>query len=53
MPSKTGIITQQGIAINEGLDGTERVVLYAGGFLNPDETVKPKLVKTAAQSAAR
>ena len=50
---KTGIITQQGIAINEGLDGTERVVLYAGGFLNPDETVKPKLVKTAAQSAAR
>lgn len=50
---KTGIITQQGIAINEGLDGTERVVLYAGGFLNPDETVKPKLVKTAAQSTAR
>jgi RND family efflux transporter MFP subunit len=50
---KTGIITQQGIAINEGLDGTERVVLYAGGFLNPDETVKPKLVKTAAQSASR
>lgn len=50
---KTGIITQQGIAIDEGLDGTERVVLYAGGFLNPDETVKPKLVKTAAQSASR
>jgi HlyD family secretion protein len=50
---KTGIITQQGIAISEGLNGTERVVLYAGGFLNPDETVKPKLVKPAAKSAAR
>lgn len=44
---KTGIITDDGIAIAEGLDGTERVVLYAGGFLNPGETVTPKLVKTA------
>lgn len=44
---KTGIVTQQGIAISEGLDGTERVVLYAGGFLNPDETVTPKLAKSA------
>jgi HlyD family secretion protein len=26
----------------EGLDGTERVVLFAGGFLNPGETVNPK-----------
>ncbi|MBP6379448.1 MAG: efflux RND transporter periplasmic adaptor subunit [Sphingorhabdus sp.] len=50
---KTGIVTQQGIAINEGLDGTERVVLYAGGFLNPDETVTPKLVKSATSSKAR
>lgn len=48
---KTGIVTQQGIAIIEGLDGTERVVLYAGGFLNPDETVTPKLAKS--QGAAR
>lgn len=43
---KTGIVTQQGIAISEGLQGSERVVLYAGGFLNPDETVTPKLAKS-------
>jgi HlyD family secretion protein len=42
---KQGIVTASGIAITEGLDGTERVVLYAGGFLNPGETVTPKLVK--------
>ena len=52
-PVKTGIVTQQGIAISEGLDGTERVVLYAGGFLNPDETVTPKLVKSANQGKAK
>lgn len=50
---KTGIVTQQGIAITEGLDGSERVVLYAGGFLNPDETVTPKLAKQASTEAAR
>lgn len=44
---KTGIITPAGIAIVEGLDGSERVVLYAGGFLNPGEVVTPKLVKAA------
>jgi HlyD family secretion protein len=42
---KTGIVTAKGLAIAEGLDGTERVVLFAGGFLNPGETVNPKLVR--------
>jgi HlyD family secretion protein len=42
---KTGEVTQDGLAIVEGLDGTERVVLYAGGFLNPGETISPKLQK--------
>jgi HlyD family secretion protein len=42
---KTGIVTPNGIAIIEGLDGTERVVMYAGGFLNPGETITPKLHK--------
>jgi RND family efflux transporter MFP subunit len=42
---KTGIVTDKGLAIAEGLDGTERVVLFAGGFLNPGETVNPKLVR--------
>ena len=42
---KIGIVTPEGIAIIEGLDGTERVVMYAGGFLNPGETIAPKLYK--------
>lgn len=44
-PIKTGLVTETGIAVIEGLDGTERVVLRAGGFLQPDQTVQPKLVK--------
>lgn len=42
---KTGAVTAQGIAITEGLTGSERVVLRAGGFLNPGETVNPQLQK--------
>jgi HlyD family secretion protein len=42
---KTGEVTENGLAIIEGLDGTERVVLYAGGFLNAGETINPKLQK--------
>jgi HlyD family secretion protein len=42
---KTGTVTPNGLAIVEGLDGTERVVLYAGGFLNPGESINPKLQK--------
>ncbi len=38
---KQGQITPQGIVIVEGLNGTERVVLRAGGFLQPGETIKP------------
>lgn len=44
-PVKVGTTTANGLTIAEGLDGTERVVLYAGGFLNPDEVIKPKLIK--------
>ncbi len=40
-PVKTGLITDKGIAIIEGLTGSERVVLRAGGFLSPGETVSP------------
>lgn len=42
---KTGAVTPAGIAITEGLTGTERVVLRAGGFLNPGETVNPQPLK--------
>jgi HlyD family secretion protein len=40
-PVKQGRITPQGIVIAEGLNGSERVVLRAGGFLQPGETIKP------------
>jgi RND family efflux transporter MFP subunit len=40
---KTGIITDKGIAVTAGLDGSERVVQRAGAFLSTGETVKPKL----------
>lgn len=42
---KTGAITPQGIVIAQGLTGTERVVLRAGGFLQPGESVKPVAAK--------
>lgn len=38
---KTGMVTPGGIVISEGLGGDERVVLRAGGFLQPGETIKP------------
>lgn len=44
-PVRTGAVTARGIAITEGLTGSERVVLRAGGFLNPGETVNPQPLK--------
>lgn len=48
---KTGTVSSDGIAVVAGLSGTERVVLRAGGFLQPGETVNPRPV--AAPAAAR
>lgn len=45
---KTGLVTDRGIAVVDGLSGRERVVLRAGGFLNPGEQVQPKLAKTGS-----
>ncbi len=42
---RTGTITESGITIVEGLNGSERVVLRAGGFLTAGETVNPVLQK--------
>jgi RND family efflux transporter MFP subunit len=39
----TGAVTEKGLAVTKGLTGTEKIVLYAGGFLNPGETVRPKI----------
>ncbi|MFN4020876.1 MAG: efflux RND transporter periplasmic adaptor subunit [Erythrobacter sp.] len=41
----TGAVTKQGIAITEGLSGSEQVVLRAGGFLSPGETINPHPLK--------
>lgn len=43
---KTGAVSEAGIAVVSGLNGTERVVLRAGGFLNPGDKVQPQLAKT-------
>lgn len=42
---KVGEVSDQGVSIASGLEGTERVVLSAGAFLNPGQTVKPELKK--------
>jgi HlyD family secretion protein len=44
----TGEVSDAGVAIAEGLDGSERVVVSAGAFLNPGDKVKPVLEKSAS-----
>jgi RND family efflux transporter MFP subunit len=46
---QTGTVTPNGLAINSGLKGDERVVLFAGGFLNPGETVKVNVAKAGTR----
>ncbi|WP_375397500.1 efflux RND transporter periplasmic adaptor subunit [uncultured Sphingomonas sp.] len=38
---RTGEVSDRGVAIVEGLEGTERVVVSAGAFLNPGQKIKP------------
>ena len=40
---KIGMVTDQGIAVAQGLTGGERVVLRAGAFLSAGETVNPAI----------
>lgn len=44
-PITAGAVTPQGIVVTDGISGTERVVLRAGGFLTEGETVKPQQAK--------
>lgn len=44
-PVKTGGVSARGITVIEGLSGRERVVLRAGGFLNPGDKVQPVVQK--------
>ena len=41
-PVRIGDVSGAGVAIVEGLNGTERVVLSAGAFLNPGDKVRPQ-----------
>ena len=40
---KTGDVSDAGVVVREGLNGTERVVLSAGAFLTPGQKVQPQL----------
>ena len=42
---KTGEVSDQGVAIVDGLRGDERVVLSAGAFLSPGQKIRPILRK--------
>jgi len=48
---KTGDVMARGIVVAEGLTGSERVVLRAGGFLNPGDVVRPVTSGPAALTA--
>lgn len=50
-PVKTGPVTDQGVSILDGLNGTEKVVVAAGAFLSPGQKVKPLLQKNVAPVA--
>jgi RND family efflux transporter MFP subunit len=41
-PIRVGTVTDKGVVVAQGLDGTERVVQSAGAFLNPGEKVRPQ-----------
>ncbi len=51
-PVKVGTISTAGVAITEGLSGTEQVVMSAGAFLTPGEKVKPAVRKPAVPAPA-
>jgi RND family efflux transporter MFP subunit len=44
---ETGMVTAEGITIKSGLNGTEKIVVRAGGFLNDGDKVQPQLVTEA------
>jgi len=43
---KLGTVTSNGVPVLGGVSDSDRVVLYAGGFLNDGETVNPKMKKS-------
>jgi len=45
---KIGVVSDTGVSVAEGLNGTERVVLSAGAFLNPGQKIKPVTQKAVS-----
>jgi RND family efflux transporter MFP subunit len=50
---RTGIVTDQGIAVVAGLSGTERVITRAGGFVNEGDKVNPVTVNRGTRAPAK
>jgi hypothetical protein len=50
---RTGIVTDAGIAVVAGLNGTERVITRAGGFVNEGDKVNPVVEGRGARAASR
>lgn len=48
---KLGQVSDQGVAIVDGLNGTERVVRSAGGFLSPGQKIKPVVSPLSGKAA--
>lgn len=46
---RTGLVTDKGIVIEQGLTGKEKVVVRAGAFLAAGDKVKPRLVKSTVR----
>jgi RND family efflux transporter MFP subunit len=46
---KVGAVSDAGVAIASGLNGTERVVLSAGAFLNPGQKINPVVSAPASK----
>ncbi|MPT49170.1 MAG: efflux RND transporter periplasmic adaptor subunit [Sphingobium sp.] len=42
---KVGQVSSAGVSVTDGLTGQEKVVVLAGGFLNPGQKVKPEIQK--------
>ena len=44
---------EKGIVVMDGLSGTEKVVMRAGGFLNPGDVVRPVAANASPPAARR
>lgn len=49
----TGVVTEGGIAVTAGINGTERVILRAGGFVNVGDRVNPTVANGDRQASGQ